>query len=220
MLSKGDLVSNVNYILENGIKIPKSFSLVDISKLKKNPQNIKIHPKEQIHDIMELIKMVGFIYPIVIDRKFLIWGGHGRLESGEGLGMKKVPYTYLDDLSEEQKKVFLIMDNKVNESAWVSENVKLIFDNIDPLLFDNFEMNFDDYFQKNIDIAEEEWQNMPEFVQENDDAFRRIMIKFENAKDVKKFIEIIKIKISDDTKWLWFPHKKQHKTTKHYTDES
>jgi len=219
-VSKGNTVTSVNYILENGIKIPRGLPLIEISKLKKNPQNIKLHSKEQIHDIAELMKMVGFKDPMVIDRDLLIWAGHGRLESAELLEMKRVPYIYLDDLTEEQKKVFLIMDNKVNESSWVSENLKIIFDEVDPILFDDFQMNFDDYFQKNIDITEEEWQNMPEFVQEADDAYRRIVIKFENAKDVKKFTELIKAKLSEDTKWIWFPHKKQHKTTKEYTDES
>ena len=153
-MSKGELVSNVNYILENGIKILKGLPLIEISKLKKNPQNIKRHSKEQIHDLAELMKLVGFKDPMVIDTDFKIWGGHGRLESAELLGMKRVPFIYLENMTEEQKKVFLIMDNKVNESAWVSENVKLIMDDVDPLLFDNFQMNFDDYFQKNIDIAD------------------------------------------------------------------
>ena len=209
----------VNYILENGIKIPRGLPLIETSKLRKNPQNIKLHSKEQIHDIAELMKMVGFKDPMIIDRDLLIWAGHGRLESAELLEMQKVPYFYLDDLSEDQKKAFLIMDNKVNESPWVSENLKIIFDEVDTSLFDNFQMNFDNYFQKNIDIAEEEWNNMPEFLQEADDAYRRIIIKFENEKSVKKFTDLIKAKISEDTKWIWFPHKKQHKTTKEYTDE-
>ena len=218
-MSKGTVVTaNVNYILENGIKIPKGFPLIKTSKLKRNPKNIKLHSKEQIHDIVELIKMVGFLYPIVIDRNFLIWGGHGRLDSAEFLEMKKVPFVYLDNLSEDQKKVFLIMDNKVNESAWVSENLKIIFDEVPEVNFENFQMSFDNYFQKNIDIAEEEWQNMPEFYQEDQDAYRRIVIKFDNEKDITKFTKLIKEKITNRTKSIWFPHKNQNKTTKEFTD--
>ena len=174
-MSKGKVVT-LEYILENGIKILKGLPLIEITKLKKNPQNIKLHSKEQIHDIAELMKMVGFKDPMVIDTDLKIWGGHGRLESAELLGMKRVPYIYLEDLTEKQKKAFLIMDNKVNESPWVSENLKIIFDEVPTSVFDNFEMNFDNYFQKNIDIAEEEWKNMPEFFQEDQDAYRRIVI--------------------------------------------
>ena len=212
--------SNGNYVLDNGVKIINGVELVKTSKLKRNSTNIKIHSKEQIHDIIELIKMVGFKDPIVIDRDFNIWAGHGRLSAAEQLNMKKVPCIYLDNLSEDQKKVFLIMDNKVNESSWVSENLKIIFDEVDPILFDNFQMNFDDYFQKNIDISEQEWQNMPEFLQEDQDAYRRIIVKFENEEDIKKFTKIIKQNITYQTNFLWYPHKPITKTTKHYVDES
>ena len=48
------------------IRIPKP-KLIEVSQLRRNPKNIKQHPEAQIHDIVELIKMVGFKDPIVID---------------------------------------------------------------------------------------------------------------------------------------------------------
>ncbi len=131
------------------IKIPKP-ELIPISKLRRNPKNIKLHPKEQIHDLIKLMEMVGFKDPIVIDREYNIWAGHGRLDAAEILKMDKAPCIFLDDLSEEQKKVFLLMDNKVNESDWVKENVQLIFDEISPAAFDDFEMTFPDYMISDV----------------------------------------------------------------------
>ena len=131
------LKKNPNYqlgeiITKSGLKIkyPKAFPLIDFDKIIRNPKNIKLHSKEQVHDIAELIKMVGFKDPVVLDEHSIMFAGHGRLDAAILLEMPKVPWYPLSNLTEEQKKVFLIMDNKVNESAWVSENVKKIFEEV------------------------------------------------------------------------------------------
>ncbi len=132
------------------IRIPKP-KMIEISQLKRNPKNIKIHPEAQIHDLVELIKMVGFKDPIVIDKDQKVWAGHGRLDAAEILKMKSVPCIALEDLNEAQKKVFMLMDNKVNESGWIKENVQLIFDEVDPVEFENFQMKFDESFKPDFE---------------------------------------------------------------------
>lgn len=123
------------------IKFPKS-ELININELVINEKNVKEHHKEQIHDIAELMKIVGFKDPIVIDINKKIWAGHGRLEAARYLDIKKVPCIYLNDISEDQKKVFMLMDNKVNESDWHKENITKFFDEINPIEFQSFEMKF------------------------------------------------------------------------------
>lgn len=202
------------------IVIPKP-EMVLISKLIRNPKNVKTHSKAQIHDLVELIKMVGFKDPLVIDRKFVVWAGHGRLDAAIILEMTEVPCIFLDKLSAKQKKVFLLMDNKVNESNWISENVKFVFDDVGADAFSKFETGFDDYFQKLMNIPEEEWQSMPEFANVDQDSFRRIMIKFDNEKDVQIFAKLLKQMVTARTKWLWFPQKEKNDLTgTRYTDES
>lgn len=128
------------------IKIPTPF-MMELTKLKSNPTNIKHHPEDQIHDLVELIKMVGFKDPVVIDKKNVIWAGHGRLEAAIKLEMAKVPCIYLENLNEQQKKIFMLMDNKVNESPWNKENLSMVFQSIDPIYFKAFEMKFEDSLQ-------------------------------------------------------------------------
>lgn len=127
------------------IKYPKALPLIDIKKIKRNPHNVKEHPKQQIHDIAELIKMVGFKDPVVLDDKNLMFAGHGRLDAAVLLEMPKVPWYPLADLNESEKKMFLLYDNKVNESNWIKDKVKLIFDNVKPIHFKRFEMEFSGY---------------------------------------------------------------------------
>jgi len=143
-LSKGKVsTSNVNYILENGIKIIKGLPLIEITKLKRHPHNIKKHPEEQIKNLMELMKIIGFKDPIVIDKKCEIKAGHGRLEAAINLGMKQVPYIPLEGLTKKQMDLFMYMDNYVNESPWIDDNVQLLLEDVPIVDLDTFDVQWD-----------------------------------------------------------------------------
>jgi len=130
---------------ESGLKIkyPKTYPLIAVSKLRKNPHNVKKHSKEQIHDLAELIKLVGFKDPVVIDKNQnnLIFAGHGRLDAAELLGMPTIPWYPLEELSEDQKNLFLIMDNRVNESPWNMESVNLILEDMPKIELEKYQLN-------------------------------------------------------------------------------
>lgn len=139
------------------IKIPIPI-MMDITELKKHKLNVKEHPEAQINNLMNLIKMVGFKDPIVIDRDNIIWAGHGRLEAAFRLTMAQVPIIYLEDLSESQKKLFMYMDNQINESPWVMENVKILLGDVPQIELEQFQVDFNDI----LDITIEEEQDIPE----------------------------------------------------------
>jgi len=143
-VSKGNTVTNVNYILENGIKILKGLPLIEISRLKRHPNNIKTHPEEQIKNLMELMKIVGFKDPIVIDKKEEVKAGRGRLDAAEKLGMTRVPYVPLEGLTKKQMDLFMYMDNQVNESPWIDDNVQLLLEDVPLTDLNTFEVNWDD----------------------------------------------------------------------------
>lgn len=59
-----------------------------------------------------------------------------------------------------------------------------------------------------FDVGEEwqnEWQDMPEFVQEDLMSYRTIKVHFESEEDVKRFSELLNQQITQDTKFIWFP---------------
>ena len=123
------------------IKIPKPI-LISVVKLKRNKHNVKQHPKGQIDGLVKLIQMVGFKDPVVIDKKNVVWAGHGRLDAAFRLGMRSVPCIYVDQLTEEQKKAFMLMDNRINESPWDVKNVELVMAEIPQFDFGEFKMEF------------------------------------------------------------------------------
>ena len=52
---------------------------------------------------------------------------------------------------------------------------------------------------------ENEWQGMPEFVQENLEPYKSITIHFSCEEDIQSFSMLIKQKITCNTKRFWFP---------------
>ena len=52
---------------------------------------------------------------------------------------------------------------------------------------------------------EKEWQNMPEYIQENNDPFQSVIVHFRNESDRKEFESLIGQKMTYKTKSIWFP---------------
>ena len=54
---------------------------------------------------------------------------------------------------------------------------------------------------------QKEWKNMPEFVQNKKEPYSKIIIRFENEKDLQEFAKLINQKLTKKTKSIWFPFK-------------
>lgn len=52
---------------------------------------------------------------------------------------------------------------------------------------------------------EKEWAGMPEFVQNKKSEFSKIIIRFATQEDLRNFSELIKQKLTPETKSIWFP---------------
>ena len=66
----------------------------------------------------------------------------------------------------------------------------------------------------------EEWRGMPEFVQNDEQPYRSLIVHFETQADVDIFSELINQNITDKTKSLWFPESTREKpSTQMYLDE-
>ena len=88
---------------------------VPVNQLKPYQANAKIHGKEQVEKLKASINEFGFLSPCLIDRENNIIAGHGRVEAAKALGMDEVPCLYLEDLTEEQRRAYILADNKLTE---------------------------------------------------------------------------------------------------------
>jgi hypothetical protein len=68
---------------------------------------------------------------------------------------------------------------------------------------------------------QKEWQDMPEFIQEDLTSERKLIVHFRNNADLIKFAELIGQRITQKQPSLWFPQMEIRKASdKRYTDES
>lgn len=69
--------------------------------------------------------------------------------------------------------------------------------------------------------VEKEWQGMPEFVQEKQKPFSKIIIRCETEEDLKELAELLGQPLTPKTKSIWHPRLIRGKNAhKRYVNES
>jgi DNA modification methylase len=87
-----------------------------------NPRKLK---DSAIDKVAMSIKEYGFRQPIVVDANRIIVVGHTRYRASKKLGLKEVPITIAENLTQEQINAYRIADNRTNEEAeWDLELLK------------------------------------------------------------------------------------------------
>ncbi len=86
---------------------------IKIQDIKPYENNAKLHPQNQIEQIKESIKEFGNNDPIAIGENNVIIEGHGRWQALKQLGYKEVEVIRLNHLTEEQKRAYTLIHNKL-----------------------------------------------------------------------------------------------------------
>lgn len=86
---------------------------VPTESLKPYANNAKIHTAEQIEQIKKSIREFSFNDPIAVWKDNEIIEGHGRIIAATELGIETVPVIRLDGLSDEQRKAYMLVHNKL-----------------------------------------------------------------------------------------------------------
>lgn len=90
---------------------------VKIGKIKPYESNAKEHPREQIEQIKKSILEYGNNDPISVDENNIIIEGHGRYIALQELGHDTVEIIRLEHLTEEQKKAYRLVHNKLTMNS-------------------------------------------------------------------------------------------------------
>ncbi len=87
----------------------------NIEQIKQYKNNPKLHSTHQIKQIADSIKEFGFVNPVLLDENGEIIAGHGRFMAAQLLNMTTIPTITLSHLSDSQKRLYRIADNKLTE---------------------------------------------------------------------------------------------------------
>jgi len=117
---------------------------VAVNKLIPYAKNSRTHSDQQVAQIAASIKEFGFRNPILVDGVGVI-AGHGRLLAAQKLGLDKVPTIDCSDMTESQKKAYIIADNKLALNAgWDFDFLALEIQSLKDEDFDINLLGFDD----------------------------------------------------------------------------
>lgn len=96
---------------------------LSLGRLKPYPKNARTHSRKQVRQIADSIRTFGFTNPILIDGSDTILAGHGRVEAAKLLGLVEVPCVRLEHMSPQQKRAYVLADNKLALNAGWDEDV-------------------------------------------------------------------------------------------------
>lgn len=130
----------------------RKYENVKIEKLIPYKNNARVHDEKQIEKIANSIKEFGFINPLLIDENYNILAGHGRLEGAKKIGLDSVPCIFVEDLTEHQKKAYILTDNKLTlDARW---NYKLLDIELNDLQENDFDINLTGFDLGRINVDE------------------------------------------------------------------
>lgn len=93
------------------------------ASLKPDPRNPRHHPRDQLLKLRGSIREFGFTNPILIDEKDVVLCGHGRLQASIEEGLDRVPVITLANMTEAQRRAYVIADNALAEKAGWSKDL-------------------------------------------------------------------------------------------------
>jgi len=100
-----------------------SIEIIPIRDLHPWAKNARTHSKKQLRQLGESIRTFGFTNPVLIDAANTILAGHGRVEAAKLIGMSHVPCVRLEHMTPEQKRAYVLADNKLALNASWDEDL-------------------------------------------------------------------------------------------------
>ena len=98
-----------------------------INEIRTDPRNPRAHAKRHIRTLAKSIAEFNFNVPVLIDDSGQLVAGHGRYEAMKLLGMTEIAAIRLKHLSEQQRRAFMVADNRLHDlSSWNRDNLASI----------------------------------------------------------------------------------------------
>lgn len=127
--------------------------MVPVDDLVPYANNAKIHSPEQINQIRGSLREFGFVTPVLIDFDNNIIAGHGRVMAARAEGMDQVPCVMVSNLTDAQRKAYILADNRLSEVAqWDLKALEIELEGLKELDFDTGLIGFEPEDLKEIQV--------------------------------------------------------------------
>ena len=193
---------------------------IPTDKLIPYARNAKKHDAAQVSKLAGSIREFGFNNPVLIDSKNGIIAGHGRVMAAQQLGLADVPCIRLGHLTDNQRKAYILADNRLAEigGGWDQEMLGLQLAelreadfNLDLVGFNNDEIEAALNPPEIVFDVTDEWKqaDMPEYDGTPKGEGGTIIVHFATSQSRLEFSNALNLKISDDAKFCWYPSRPQ-----------
>ena len=88
---------------------------VSLENLRPYERNAKKHGPGQVEKLKASITEFGFLTPCLIDSDYNLIAGHGRVMAAKELGIETVPCVFIEGLTDEQRRAYILADNRLGE---------------------------------------------------------------------------------------------------------
>lgn len=135
-----------------------------IGDLKAYERNAKLHPAEQIQQIKTSIQEFGFNDPVAVWNDNEIIEGHGRLIAAKELGYTEIPVIRLDSLTDEQRKAYMLVHNKLTmDTGFDLELLNIELGSINDIDMTEFGFEFEVFSDDSSEVVEDDYnEELPE----------------------------------------------------------
>lgn len=127
---------------------------VPVGELTPYARNARTHSKKQIRQIARSIEKFGFVNPVLTSDEGQIIAGHGRVEAAKLIGIKSVPALRLSHLNEQERRAYILADNKLAENAGWDKDLLAI--ELQHLIDFDFDVELTGFAIAEIDLIIEE----------------------------------------------------------------
>jgi ParB-like chromosome segregation protein Spo0J len=101
----------------DGAGIQLVIEFLPLDSLKPDSKNPRAHKPPQVAAIARSISAFGFNVPVLADSDGTIIAGHGRVQAAIKLGLTQVPAIRIGHLSADQRRAFMIADNRLTDTS-------------------------------------------------------------------------------------------------------
>ena len=125
--------------------------MLPVAALKPYAGNARRHSKKQVRQIADSINCFGFTNPVLVSDDGEIIAGHGRVMAAKELGLKSVPTLKLSHLTAEERRAYVLADNKLALNAgW---DIEILAIELQSLIDLDFEVELTGFSLTEIDLT-------------------------------------------------------------------